>query len=242
MQVNNPRIENVKKYVSTIKIDNLTFISDKNKRTDTVIDDPADIVELSKEETWLYEEHKKIMSELMYWHDLGERSADNYYDLWLNDKAYKTFGEDTNEKSIKTNMENHFKAYAACYDEIVRGHRNGTRNSEILDKDGTIRKLTADEEIARLNKAYKNYVDVYTYFKTRKFADLFVEAEQQAFYYSDIRMESALKNRAEIYSLPEHLDKCLMNAAKEFVIKYNAMDPAKINYTDVLPRVNLFSS
>lgn len=53
------------------------------------------------------------------------------------------------------------RAYAALYDKIEQGHKDGTRkiNVEDSDSDKGYRTLTREEEISRLNASYKKYAD-----------------------------------------------------------------------------------
>ena len=50
-------------------------------------------------------------------------------------------------------------AYASLYEEINEGYENGTREVWVADEKTGKRKLTKDEEIDRLNNAYKREIE-----------------------------------------------------------------------------------
>lgn len=55
--------------------------------------------------------------------------------------------------SVKGKAENYFSTYAKMYDEIVQGYEAGTRETYISEEGG-YRKLTKEEELSALDKAF----------------------------------------------------------------------------------------
>ena len=65
--------------------------------------------------------------------------------------------------SVSDTANNMLKVYASLYDEIVKGYENGTRETYVEDEnaEGGYRKLTMEEELDELDKAYKGYAERY---------------------------------------------------------------------------------
>ncbi|MBR1599090.1 MAG: hypothetical protein IJ661_09295 [Lachnospiraceae bacterium] len=65
--------------------------------------------------------------------------------------------------SVKETADNMLNTYEGLYDEIVKGHEAGTRDIYIEDSSSEkgYRKLTMEEELNELDKAYQKYVDNY---------------------------------------------------------------------------------
>lgn len=55
--------------------------------------------------------------------------------------------------SVKGKAENYFSTYAKLYDEIVQGYEAGTRETYVSEEGG-YRKLTKEEELSSLDKAF----------------------------------------------------------------------------------------
>lgn len=55
--------------------------------------------------------------------------------------------------TVKSKAENYFNTYTKVYDEIVRGYEAGTRETYVSE-DGGYRKLTKEEELSALDKAF----------------------------------------------------------------------------------------
>ncbi|MBD5535922.1 MAG: hypothetical protein HDQ99_09755 [Lachnospiraceae bacterium] len=55
--------------------------------------------------------------------------------------------------SVQGKAENYFSAYAKMYDEIVQGYEAGTRETYVSEEGG-YRKLTKEEELSALDKAF----------------------------------------------------------------------------------------
>ena len=55
--------------------------------------------------------------------------------------------------SVKDKAENYFSTYAKLYDEIVQGYETGTRETYVSEEGG-YRKLTKEEELSALDKAF----------------------------------------------------------------------------------------
>ena len=74
----------------------------------------------------------------------GEKNADGEYE-----RNYRSVGEKANDL---------LNSYASIYDEIIQGYEDGTREIYIADEtsESGYRKLSKDEELDELNKAFKN--------------------------------------------------------------------------------------
>ncbi|MBD5466497.1 MAG: hypothetical protein HDR22_11950 [Lachnospiraceae bacterium] len=55
--------------------------------------------------------------------------------------------------SVKGKAENYFSTYVKMYDEIVQGYEAGTRETYVFEE-GEYRKLTKEEELSALDKAF----------------------------------------------------------------------------------------
>lgn len=86
------------------------------------------------------------------------------YGYMLSSKLPSIYGEkdvsgeyECTYRNITEKVNDLLKAYASIYDEIIQGHENGTREIYIKDKnsDQGYRKLSMDEEIGELNKAFE---------------------------------------------------------------------------------------
>ena len=65
--------------------------------------------------------------------------------------------------SVKETADNMLNTYEGLYDEIVKGHEAGTREIYVEDSSSEkgYRKLSMEEELEELDKAYQKYVDNY---------------------------------------------------------------------------------
>lgn len=63
--------------------------------------------------------------------------------------------------SLSDKLEDYAKAYGSLYDEIVQGYKNGTRELYVEDEDSEtgFRRLTMEEELSSLEKAYQKAAD-----------------------------------------------------------------------------------
>ncbi len=76
---------------------------------------------------------------------------------------------------------NMLKVYASLYDEIVKGYEAGTRETYVEDKnaEGGYRKLTMEEELQELDKAYEDYALKYASNRDKQVIDILSAYEKQ---------------------------------------------------------------
>lgn len=88
---------------------------------------------------------------------------DNQYESELAKKAGELKGQHENNGtySLSNKMEDYVKAYGDIYDEIVQGYKNGTRERYVADENSAtgFRKMTMEEELNGLNKAFQKKAD-----------------------------------------------------------------------------------
>lgn len=88
----------------------------------------------------------------------------NQYENELAQKAGKLKGqrESGGTYSLSNKMEDYVKAYGNLYDEIVQGYKNGTRERYVEDENSEtgFRKMTMEEELSSLEKAYQKTADI----------------------------------------------------------------------------------
>lgn len=77
----------------------------------------------------------------------------------LNEKDKEELA-DGGSLSWQKKAENLAKAYTNCYDEIVQGYENGTRQVNVIDENSELgyRALTKEEELSALDAAYEKTV------------------------------------------------------------------------------------
>ncbi|MEY8338368.1 hypothetical protein AALB16_10155 [Lachnospiraceae bacterium 62-35] len=85
------------------------------------------------------------------------------YNFWLSSDVAKLNEADRERSgtlSWQNRAENIMEAYTKIYDEIVQGYKDGTREKFIRSEDGyELHKLTMEEELARLDKAYESQIE-----------------------------------------------------------------------------------
>lgn len=136
-----------------------------------------------------------------------------------------------NYYSVSDTASNLLKTYASLYDEIVKGYEDGTRETYIEDStaEAGYRKLTMDEELSELNKAYKKQVDWYV--SRREQGIKFLEDRAKKLAEISRKSANAADKAKEAYDLlekyrndpvPEDFTNKMMEVAQAFVSKYNA--------------------
>ncbi len=85
--------------------------------------------------------------------------AANNYDNVLAKEAQKLKAQRENSSTytLSNKAEDYVRAYGNLYDEIVQGYKNGTRERYVEDKTSETgyRKMTMEEELSRLDKAFQ---------------------------------------------------------------------------------------
>lgn len=89
---------------------------------------------------------------------------ENEYESELVQKADELKGqrENSGTYSLSDKVEDYVKAYGNLYDEIVQGYKEGTRERYVTDENSEtgFRKVTMEEELNRLDREYRNTVDL----------------------------------------------------------------------------------
>ena len=163
----------------------------------------------------------------------GEKDADGEYSL------RKFF-------SVSDTANNLLKAYASLYDEIVKGHEAGTRETYVEDKtaEGGYRKLTMEEELNELDKAYKDYADRYASNRDKHIMDILSAHAKKVSEISGGRTSIANKAKAllEKYKndpVPEDFSSRMLKAANTFVQQYKVNRGMDIN--SLLSGISIFA-
>ena len=90
----------------------------------------------------------------------------NQYENELAQKAgeLKEQRESGGTYSLSNKVEDYVKAYGNLYDEIVQGYKNGTRERYVEDENSEtgFRKMTMEEELSGLDKAFQKRADTET--------------------------------------------------------------------------------
>lgn len=141
---------------------------------------------------------------------------------------------------------NMLKVYASLYDEIVKGYEAGTRETYVEDKDAEsgCRKLTMEEELAELDKAYEDYVNKYAANRDKQIIDMLSAYEKQVAKLSDGRasVSDDVINLLDKYKkdpVPDNFSDIMKDAAKAFIMQYKAdkdMDLNAVDWNDIIKK------
>lgn len=152
--------------------------------------------------------------------------------------------------SLSSQADNLLKAYAESYDEIVRGYENGTREVWVEDKnaEGGIRKLTKEEDLAELDKAYQKSVETFEKKNDPKVIDALADMEKKM---ASLRQKSGnikkqdseIENlKAERQKLPTDMGKKMLDASKSFKVQYGLKQAGQIDIASILKGINIFGA
>lgn len=152
-------------------------------------------------------------------------------------------------QTVNEKAERLLKAYAEAYDEIERGHDGGNREAFIADEKSPsgYKKLTKQEEIAELDKAYKELSTEFEHNNSEKIISALSDYAEKITEISGGRVKIAtvvgddLKNRtAEVEKLPADMSKKLLNAAMNFKVQYGLKKGGQIDLLNILSKINIF--
>lgn len=149
-------------------------------------------------------------------------------------------------KVLNTNdmASNYAKAYAKLYDEIVQGYENGTRERYVTGENGT-RKLTKEEELSALDKAYQKTVDDFvTLAKTNEHArGILKEYGEQVLKIGSVTAETKtfLDNQKtrENDTISENLSEKMLKAVASFKEQYAMLDPSTDKLSQLLLNIKI---
>lgn len=121
----------------------------------------------------------------------------NQYENELTQKAVELKGqrESGGTYSLLDKAEDYVKAYGNLYDEIVQGYKNGTRERYVEDENSEtgFRKMTMEEELSSLDKAYQKTVDIESKLaeNARKAASAFKDTAEKLSKYKGVKTSFA---------------------------------------------------
>ena len=154
-------------------------------------------------------------------------------------------------QSISDKADDLLKAYAESYDEIRRGYVDGTREAYIADSTSETgyRKLTMEEEIAELDKAYQQHVTEFERNNDTGLLKAMAEHAKKAMEMSGGRAKIASANKnnlekrlEETEKLPKDVGKKLMDASTTFKVQYGLQQSGKIDISSLLRGINIFGT
>lgn len=141
--------------------------------------------------------------------------------------------------------------YAESYDEIVRGYEDGTREVWVEDKnaDGGVRKLTKEEDLAALDKAYQDRVDSFTQNNDKKIIDALAANAKKIMEATGGRTKIAKevspeleKKQAELEKLPTDIGKKMKDASMSFKVQYGLQQAGQIDISNILKGISIFGT
>ena len=152
---------------------------------------------------------------------------------------------------LSSQADNLLKAYAESYDEIVRGYEDGTREVWVEDKsaEGGVRKLTKEEDLAALDKAYQDRVDSFTQNNDKKIIDALAANAKKIVEVTGGRTKIAKevspeleKKQAELEKLPTDIGKKMKDAAMSFKVQYGLQHAGQIEISNILKGISIFGT
>lgn len=142
--------------------------------------------------------------------------------------------------SVSDAANNMLKAYASFYDEIIKGYEDGTRETYVEDKDSEngYRKLTKEEELAELDKAFKDYSERYAKNRDQGILNIISKHAEKVSRLSSGRARISGEAQQHIERLkkemPADFTDRMVNASKSFVSQYTQMMGGKLDIASIL--------
>lgn len=156
--------------------------------------------------------------------------------------------KDEEYQSIKDRASDLLMTYASIYDEIVQGHKSGTREKYVEDStsESGYRKLTMSEEISMLDDAYKKYAD-YLENNVQQYPEYYESLNEYLDQLASIgvRPEQGYRALEEVSryineGIPENISGKLVEASKEFVAQYLNKNVKNISIESLLEGIKIF--
>lgn len=154
-------------------------------------------------------------------------------------------------QSISDKADDLLRAYAESYDEIRKGYEDGTREAYIADNTSETgyRKLSMEEEIGELDKAYQQHVKEFERNNDTGLLRAMAEHAKKAIAMSGGRAQIASANKnnlekrlEETEKLPKDVGKKLMEASVAFKSKYDLQQVGKVDISNLLKGINIFGT
>lgn len=180
------------------------------------------------------------------------------YRSMISSKLPSTYGEQKENgeyqriyQNVSDKADSLLKAYAESYDEIQRGYADGTREAYIADDSSETgyRKLTKEEEIAELDKAYKQHTAEFEHNNNGKIISALAENAKKIKEATGGRAQIATataddleKRKAEVEKLPANMGGKLNDAAMNFKVQYGLQQIGKIDISNILKGINIFGT
>lgn len=247
---NSERLSATADRIKNLRVDKLP---QKEKTDSTPGEDKAVELLISKEGIKSYKD-SIIKKELEALGNTGVILTD--YKMVIGSRLPSTYGEKNENgeyeciyQSIEDKADSLLKVYAEIYDEIQKGHEAGTREIYVEDKTSETgyRKLTKEEEIAKLDEAYQVYVNQFERNNDRDIIEKLAAYVKKVSRLSSGRAglagkagDELEKRKAELDKLPENFGKNLIAASKLFTEQYNLQKPGTVNITDLLKGISIF--
>ena len=180
-------------------------------------------------------------------------SDQSTYNAMITDKMPSTYGEkdaDGNYSRIyyspRQTADNMVEAYGEAMDEIVQGYKNGTRETYVEDKsaEGGVRKLTMEEELAELDKAFEAKTKQYEKEHDPKILNALKDHAKKVNELSSGRAkiskdgEKLVENA--IKEMPKEFSKNVVKAANNFAEQYRLQMSGKVDISALLKGIKPF--
>lgn len=214
-------------------------------------------VSISEEAIKNYKEQLKIKEEN---NDTLDQEALMFMDAVLSEKnTIKSKYLLSISGSVEEQYQSLLKTYALQYDEIVQEHKNNKRAIFINDPETGFRAMTLEEELADLEKEYKekmDRLDKHQKFYIREYCprmsafwERAAEREEKFYKTDPYSIEIAEKARRASehlkiesqQTIPENGKDIMAKAMKKFVERYNAQKAKETGIEDILKTIQLFS-
>lgn len=180
------------------------------------------------------------------------------YRSMISSKLPSTYGEQKENgeyeriyQSVSDKADSLLKAYAESYDEIQKGYADGTREAYVADdtSETGYRKLTKEEELAELDKAYKQHTTEFEHNNNSKIISALAENAKKIKEATGGRakiatatVEDLEKRKAEVDKLPSDMGKKLQDAAMSFKVQYGLSQTGKIDISNMLKGISVFGT
>ncbi len=176
------------------------------------------------------------------------------YRTMISGKLPSTYGELKDdgeyERVYQTVSEKGDSLLKASYDEIIKGHSEGSRETYIADEssENGFRKQTADEELSELDKAYDQLSSEFESDNSKKIisalsehAKLVKEASAGRAKIASSSADALSERKAQLSKLPTDLRQKLIDASNSFKSQYSQKTDG-IDVGSILKGISIFGS